>query len=69
MSTYKGNELDYLSDAQLKAHLFEAEAQELALGILTGKNLKREVRENSKMMKAITRQLAEQVLARDTVDE
>ena len=58
----KGDALDWMSDTELKEQLFQADAKEIAQGVLAGKIIKKEIRDDKKMMMAITRELAEHVL-------
>jgi hypothetical protein len=64
----KGDALDWMSDAELREQLFEAEAQEIAAGVLGGKIIKKEIRDDKKMMLAITRELAKHLVG-DTADD
>jgi hypothetical protein len=64
----KGDALEFMSNAELKQKLFEAEAQELAAAVLAGKIIKKDFRDDKKMMLAITRELARHAL-QDTADD
>jgi hypothetical protein len=64
----KGDALDWMSNTELKEKLFEAEARELAAGVLAGKIIKKDIRDDKKMMLAITRELARHAL-QDTADD
>jgi hypothetical protein len=66
--TNKGDELDWMPEKELRDQLFFAEAQEIAAGVLAGKNIRKEIRDDKKFMRQVAREIAEHVL-KDTAND
>ena len=67
--TYKGDDLDWMPEKELRDQLFLAEAKEIAAGVLAGRNIRKEIRDDKKLMRQVAREFAEHVLKDIANDE